>query len=178
MACHHFISYSRPEASDFVPVLCDELQAERRNLLSENVVDVLVGEAFSRLDPAAQQVMQALAVFARPVPPAAVDHLLQPYIPSMDSAPVLRRLVNMKFARGESGCYHLHPGDLEYALSRLPEVEDAERSAQLPPFTRFALYHRAAQYFEQTRLPQSEWKTIDDLAPQLAEFDLRCKGHD
>jgi hypothetical protein len=41
-------------------------QAERRNLLPENVVDVLVGEAFSRLDPAAQQVMQALAVFARP----------------------------------------------------------------------------------------------------------------
>ena len=87
--------------------------AERRNLLPENVVDVLVGEAFSRLDPAAQQVMQALAVFARPVPPAAVDHLLQPYIPGMDSAPVLRRLVNMKFARGESGRYHLHPVDLD-----------------------------------------------------------------
>src|SRR5215471_16726466 len=127
MACHHFISYSRPEASDFVPVLCDELQAERRNLLPEDIVDVLVGEAFSRLDPAAQQVMQALAVFARPVPPAAVDRLLQPYIPGMDSTPVLRRLVNMKFARGESGRYHLHPVDLEYALSRLPEGEEGDR---------------------------------------------------
>ena len=152
--------------------------AERRNLLPEDVVDVLVGEAFSRLDPAAQQVMQALAVFARPIPPAAVDHLLQPYIPGMDSAPVLRRLVNMKFARGESGRYHLHPVDLDYALSRLPEGKEADRSAQPPPFTRFALYHQAAEYFEQTRLPRSEWKTIDDLAPQLAEFDLRCEGHD
>jgi tetratricopeptide (TPR) repeat protein len=153
--------------------------AERRNLLPENVVDVLVGEAFSRLDPAAQQVMQALAVFARPVPPAALDHLLQPYIPGMDSAPVLRRLVNMNFVRrAESGRYYLHPVDREYTLSRLSEGEEGDRSAQPPPFTRFALYHQAAEYFEQTRLPRSEWKTIDDLAPQLAEFDLRCEGHD
>ena len=27
MGGHHFISYSRPEASDFVTVLCDEIEA-------------------------------------------------------------------------------------------------------------------------------------------------------
>ena len=73
----------------------------------ENVVQDLVGEAFSRLDPMAKQVMQALAVYAFPVPPAAVDYLLQPYLPGVDSTPVLRRLVNMQFARREAGNYYL-----------------------------------------------------------------------
>ena len=44
-------------------------------------MEKLVGEAFNRLDPAAEQIMQALAVYARPVPPAAIDYLLQPYCP-------------------------------------------------------------------------------------------------
>src|SRR6185503_16606644 len=40
-----------------------------------NVVEVLVGQAYSRLDNTAQKVMQGLAVFSRPVPAAAVDYL-------------------------------------------------------------------------------------------------------
>ena len=55
--------------------------------LPENVVEALVGEAFSRLDATAQKVMQALAVYNRPVTPAAVDYLLQPHLPEIDSAP-------------------------------------------------------------------------------------------
>src|SRR5262249_54316227 len=35
-----------------------------------------------------------------------------------------------------------------------------------------------ADYFKQARLPRKNWNTIDDLAPQLAEFDLRCEGQD
>src|SRR5262245_35194544 len=41
--------------------------------LPDNVVEALVGQAFSRLDPTAQQVMQALAIYTAPVPPVAVD---------------------------------------------------------------------------------------------------------
>ena len=67
-----------------------EVLADAERLLPEQVVEALVGEAFSRLDPLAQQVMQALAVLAAPVPQAAVDYLLQPYVPGIDSAPVLR----------------------------------------------------------------------------------------
>lgn len=44
--------------------------------------------------------------------------------------------------------------------------------------TRFALRHRAAEYFKETRKPREAWKTLDDLAPQLAEFDLRLIGED
>ena len=83
------------------------------------MVAALVGEAFDRLDPTGQAVMQALAVYARPVTPAAVDYLLQPALPGLDSAPVLGRLVNMHFARREAGKYYLHPVDRAYAFERI-----------------------------------------------------------
>jgi tetratricopeptide (TPR) repeat protein len=155
-----------------------EILSDAAHMLPDNVVKDLVGEAFSRLDPAAQQVMQALAVYNRPVTPAAADYLLQPYLPSVNSAPVLNRLVNMQFARKETGRYYLHPVDRAYAFTRIPAGEQSDRETDAPPFTQFALLHRAANYFEQSRTPREEWKTIEDLAPQLAEFDLRCEGHD
>jgi tetratricopeptide (TPR) repeat protein len=146
--------------------------------LPENVVEVLVGEAFSRLDAPAQQVMQALAIYTVPVPPVAVDYLLQPYRPTVDAAPVLSRLVNMQFVRREAGRYHLHQVDRDYALSRVPAGEPADRGDYPAPFTQQALRHRGGDYFEQTRTPRENWKTLDDLAPQLAEFELRCQGQD
>ncbi len=154
-----------------------ELLAETGEL-PENVVEVLVGEAFSRLDAPAQQVMQALAIYTAPVPPVAVDYLLQPYRPAVDAAPVLSRLVNMQFVRREAGRYHLHQVDRDYALSRVPAGEPADRDADPAPFTQQALRHRGADYFEQTRTPRENWKTLDDLAPQLAEFELRYQGQD
>jgi len=91
--------------------------------LPDEVVQKLVGEAFNRLDPSAQKVMQALAVYNRPVSPAAIDYLLQPHLPSIDSALALNRLVNMHFARREAGRYYLHPADKEYAFSIIPEKD-------------------------------------------------------
>ena len=96
----------------------------------ENVVEALVGEAYSRLDATSQQVLQALAVFGRPVPPAAVDYLLQPTRPGLDSAPVLNRLVNMRFVTKEAGRYYMHPVDRAYAFARIPvEAESSEQLA-------------------------------------------------
>ena len=146
--------------------------------LPGNVVQALVGEAFSRLDGLAQQVMQVLAVYPVPVPPVAVDFLLQPYQPAIDAAPVLGRLVNMQFVRREAGRYYLHQVDRDYALSRLPDGEPADRDADPAVFTRQALRHRGAGYFEQTRTPREDWKSLDDLGPQLAEFELRYQGGD
>jgi len=141
-----------------------EVLERAETLLPENVVEALVGEAFSRLDPAARQVMQALAAYDRPVTPAAVDYLLQPYLPGMNSAPVLNRLVAMHLARKEGGRYFLHPVDRAYAFEQIAMGEE------------IALLHRGAEYFRQARKPRAEWKGLEDLAPQLAEFDLRCAG--
>ena len=93
--------------------------------LPGDVVDVLVGEAFNRLDELAQQVMQALAVFPAAVPAVAVDYLLQPYRQAIDSAPVLGRLVNMHFAKRDAGRYYLHQVDRDYAFGRVPVGEFA-----------------------------------------------------
>ena len=164
------------------------LSADRYTTLSEilakpippeNVVEALVGEAFNRLDPTAQRVMQALAVYNRPVTAAAVDYLLQPYLASVDGTPVLNRLVNMQFVRKEAGRYYLHPVDRAYAFDRVPrgmQSDYGDMGAAL--WTQHALLHRGAEYFKQTRKPRDAWKTIDDLGPQLAEFDLRCAAED
>ncbi len=149
-------------------------------LLPENVVRDLVGEAFDRLDLTAQKVMQALAIYRRPVTPTAVDYLLQPFITGVNSGPVLSRLVNMHFVRKEAGGYYLHPVDREYALSRVPHGEAGDREVldDKTPFTQIALADRGANYFAETRLPRENWKTLADLAPQLAEIDLRCAAED
>jgi tetratricopeptide (TPR) repeat protein len=147
--------------------------------LPENVVEALVGEAFNRLDPLSQQVMQALATYHFPVTVTAVNYLLQPYGPGMDSADILKRLVNMYFVRREVGRYYLHPADRLYALRRIPRGSEADRSVVSDvPFTQFALLHHAAEYFKHIRKPREQWKTVEDLAPQLSEFDLRCTGEE
>ncbi|GAA0489208.1 hypothetical protein Ade02nite_73390 [Paractinoplanes deccanensis] len=134
--------------------------------LPDNVVTAIVGEGFLRLDPLAQQVMQALAVFPMPVPPVAVDYLLQPGRPTINSAPVLRRLVNTQFARRDAGRYYLHQVDREYALGRLAPGVLAE------------LRSRGADYFTRVRPPQDKLQTLDDLAPHLAEFEMRFQAGD
>ena len=155
----------------------EELLAETARLPG-NVVEALVGEAFSRLDPLAQQVMQALAVFPVPVPAVAVDYLLQPYRATIDAVPVLGRLVNMAFVRRDAGRYYLHQVDRDYALARIPAGEAVDRDTDPPPFTQQALRNRGATYFEVTRTSRETWKTLDDLDPQQAEFELRCQGGD
>jgi tetratricopeptide (TPR) repeat protein len=151
---------------------------DTRRFLPERVVDVLVGEAFSRLDVTAQRVMQALAIYRYPVVPAAVDYLLQAYLPGMASGLVLSRLANMQFARRNAGRYYLHQIDRDYALGRIPEDVPADGRAEAPPLTQFALRLRAAEWFALARKPREAWKSLDDLAAQLSEFDLRCEAQD
>jgi len=155
--------------------------------LPENVVEALVGEAFSRLDANAQKVMQALAIYNRPVTPAAIDYLLQPHLPEIDSAPILKRLTNMHFARYETGRFYLHPVDYEFALSLIPEENLTAKNAKsakknlLIKNSEFKIKNlrtRAADYFAQARKPRAEWKKLADLNAQLAEFDLRCSTGD
>jgi tetratricopeptide (TPR) repeat protein len=165
-----------------------EVLADAKKLLPEHVVKKMVGEAYSRLDSDAQMVMQALAIYGRPVSNVAVDYLLQPHLEGIDSAKVLKRLVNMQFVRKEGTHYYLHPVDREYALSRIPQggpddrfladrlTETEVEAASV--FSQYALLNRGAQYFKETRLPRKDWKNLDDLTPQLAEFELRFQSQD
>ena len=107
--------------------------------------------------------MQALAIYPVPVPPVAVDYLLQPFQPAIDGAPVLSRLVNMHFVRRDAGRYYLHQVDRDYALSPASRRRARRPGRRAAAFTRHALRARAADYFEQTRTPRDSWQTLDDL---------------
>ena len=155
-----------------------ELLTRAQGVVPDRIVEVLVADAYAQLDPLAQQVMQALAIFHGPIPPVAVDFLLQPFRPAINSAPVLNRLVTMHFARREANRFYLHPVDRDYALSRIPAGEPADPHAATPPFSQVVLLERAADYFAQTRTLRETWRTLEDLAAQLAEFDLRYAGGD
>jgi hypothetical protein len=123
-ALEAIVGILRTDRSTNLEGLLEELQQLRPK--AGDVVNVLVGEAFNRLDSTAQAAMQALAVYGAPVPAVAVDYLLQPYRVGIDSAPVLGRLVNMQFVRGEAGRYYLHQVD------RLRAEPHSRRRAERP----------------------------------------------
>jgi tetratricopeptide (TPR) repeat protein len=152
-----------------------DLLDHTRDLPEDRVVQVLVGEAYDLLDGPGKQAMQALAVFPAPVSAVGVDFLLRPVNPTTNAAPVLSRLVRRQLARFHDGLYHLHPVDRDYARSQLPAGGPGDTAAA---FTLIGLQARAADYYAQIRTPRESWRTLEDVRPQLAEFELRCATGD
>jgi tetratricopeptide (TPR) repeat protein len=146
-----------------------------RQLPGDRIVEVLVGEAYQLLDTPAQQVMQALAVYPTPVSAVGVDFLLRPVNPTTDAAPILSRLVRRQLVRFHDQHYHLHPVDREYALSQLLPGSPGDTP---DTFSLAALQTRAADYYAEIRTPRESWRALDDIQPQLAEFELRCANGD
>ncbi len=145
-------------------------------LFGEQVVEQLVAAGYSRLGEAERRVMEALAVFDRPVEETAVAYLLHPWWPGLDAHASLRRLVRGYFVSVSrvTSRYSLHPLDREYAYRRIPDTADEEPGA----YNRRNLELRAADFYASIRKPEGEWKTIDDLEPQLAEFEHRVRAGD
>ena len=113
-------------------------------LPEDQVVQVLVGEAYDLLDAAAQQVMQALAVYPAPVSAVVAYFLLQPVNPTTNAAAILTLLVRRQLARFQDGHYYLHPIDRDYARSQLPPGDPGDPPAA---FTLTGLQARAADYY-------------------------------
>jgi tetratricopeptide (TPR) repeat protein len=162
------------------------------SLLGKQVVEQLVAQGYQRLGQNERRVMEALAVFDRSIEETAIVYLLHPWFPGMDVQSSLRHLARGYFASANrvTGEYCLHPLDREYAYRQLPDdKEPAQNSAEGPAlskvegtdaYNRPNLELRAADFYASIRKPESEWKSIDDLAPQLAEFKhcVRAKDFD
>jgi tetratricopeptide (TPR) repeat protein len=167
----------------FQAILATDLTLTPRDLLEqtglepqEDIVASLAGEAFERLDPAARQVIAALAVLPRPEPVEAVGRLLRsPAEDHPDPVAVLRRLVNRQLVSIRNGLHWLHPTDRTCVLAHLRRSPAAEPGGHLDLRT---LRERSADYYRQIRCPPQEWRSLQDLAPQLAEFDLLCELED
>lgn len=143
-------------------------------LFGEQVMERLVEEGYKRLGEGERRVMEALAVFDRPVGETAVAYLLHPWFPGLDVRACLRRLASGYFASASriTGEYSLHPLDREHAYRHLPDDEGPDA------YNRRNLELRAADFYARIRKPESEWNSIEDLAPQLAEFEHRLRAGD
>jgi tetratricopeptide (TPR) repeat protein len=144
-------------------------------LFSGDIIDGLVREALMRLDVEALQVMQALAVYGQPVPEAAITYLLTVYLDRTTVRTTLQKLVQSYFVifNKTTKKFNLHPIDRAYVYQQLPAGEVESTS-----FTRRSLARGAADYFAAIQLPEEHWRSIENLQPQLAEFEQRLIATD
>jgi tetratricopeptide (TPR) repeat protein len=143
----------------------------------QDMLSYLVGRLFDRLDLVDRRVMQVLSIYGRPVPAAAVDYLLQWYLPGYESEPTLQRLLDRRLVRQDRDRFYVpRSPDGERLLGGIPAGEPADRDRKPPPLTQKAMFELAAGYFETQRKHRIE--RIGDLSPWFAEIDLRIRGQD
>ncbi|MGW2625848.1 hypothetical protein [Micromonospora taraxaci] len=142
----------------------------------ENVALTLFGWTFAQLDRTEQRALQALAAYRRPVPPAAVDFLLKPFVKGIDSAPVLRGLHERRIIRHDHGHYFLPSADSAQVLAGIPQGALDDHGHVPPVLTRFALLYCAAVYFKQEQAARVTGPL--DLRPYFSEIDLRIRAWD
>jgi tetratricopeptide (TPR) repeat protein len=162
----------RGEPHRSIQWLIDELDIE-----SEDLVGLLAGWMFDRLDRIDQRVAQALAIYARPVLPAAVDYLLEPYLDGLSSESALGRLHGLRLVRQDGSRYYVPPDpDGKRLCAVIPAGTPADREREPQPYTKMALWHRAATYMVHARKNRIE--RVEDLLAQFAEIDLRMRGEE
>jgi tetratricopeptide (TPR) repeat protein len=137
------------------------------------VVENLVAEHYAALGDERRRVLEALAVYGKAVPAAAVRFLLQPFFPQLDAEERLGALARnyfLTFHRGRGqGTYELHPIDQQHAYAQIPEQG---------AYSKGNAHRRAAEFYAAIGKPEVEWQTLEDLQPQLDEFEQRVRAGD
>jgi len=146
------------------------------NSLEGEASAAVVQHALAHLNEEALCVLQALALFGRPVGYDAVAYLLAPYLPDSTVRATLGRLLHACFVKAHlmTQQLSLHPLDQKYSYNQIP-CSSLNEGASLP-FTRDVLHQRAANYYREHRLPQSAWRNAADLEPQINEFRHRVSA--
>lgn len=124
----------------------------------------LAGETYRRLPEEGRRVVEALAVFRRPVEPVAVAYLLEPFVPALPARALLSRLVDSHVVTLDAArrAVSLHPLDQRLAYARIP-VSGA--------YSRAALERRAAAYYAELAAPLAPGHTIVEVEPH----QFRCE---
>lgn len=132
----------------------------------------IVEEALAQLQPAAMQVLEALAVFGQPVSYDALASLVAPFLDEAAFQALLGRLIRAYFVKvsDASQQFSLHPIDQDYCYRQIPAGEAGAAHGGEAVFTRRHLHRSAARYYRANRLPPSACHRIADLEPQLNEF--------
>ncbi len=112
-----------------------------------------------------QNVTQALAIYGTNAPELAVRYIH----PELDTRKLLRVLETsyaVQFNNTDPVTYSLRPLDQDYAYAQIVKDE------------RKALHLQAASFYRELRKPEEEWKTLEDLQPQLNEFEQLVKAEE
>lgn len=151
-------------------------------ILDTDVTPHIVQQALDRLRPDAFRVMEGLAIFEIPVTQAALEFLLAPYLDTEHLDTILNRLTRSYFVAYNKvvQTFALHPIDRHYCYRRIPDgtADDKPIVGVVPIYTGHALHYRAAEFYRHQREPEDTWKSIEDLAPQLAEFEHLVSADD
>jgi tetratricopeptide (TPR) repeat protein len=138
-------------------------------ILREHLLDHIM----ANLHAPEAAVVRALAVFGRPVEPAAVHDVLRGHVPNEDADNALGRLTEARLIRLDGARRYLPPDpDGVHIWRRFRPA----RPADPPALTRAVMLHRAADYFERSREAAYPVRTVDHLAPHFSEIDLRLQG--
>jgi tetratricopeptide (TPR) repeat protein len=155
------------------PTLTLEGLLRNTALFNEQVVENLIAAQYRRVTNEQRRVLQALAVYNKPVPAAAVGHVVTAFFADADVEGCLRTLVSNYFVTFQRahGTYELHPLDRSHAYECLPPDGAG--------LTRSACHRRAAEYYLtllDSRTPQS----VQDLQPALEAIDhlIRAGDHE
>jgi tetratricopeptide (TPR) repeat protein len=142
----------------------------------DDMVTVLFRRAFAKLDDNEKQIVQALAIYGRPMPPSAVDDLLADYVPGLTSLPFLKDLHESRLVRREVDHFYLPPTpESRYVLTTIPR-DRARSGGSTPQFTQAALLSRAIAWFVSVR--HRAPRRVNELQAQLNEIDLRLRAGD
>lgn len=142
-------------------------------LFTKQVVANLVAEQYERQSDDRRRVIEALAVYYHvddtPVKHQGISFMLDGL--SFDAnvgecLSALKRnyLIDVKGA-GNHRLFALQPSVQQYAYMQIPDDGEA--------YCKRACHSLAADYFRTQRKTEHELSTLDDLQPQLAEFDHR-----
>lgn len=145
-------------------------------LFRDEILSNMVHHAHDALPAPFRQVLAGVAVIGQATTRLELDYLLTPYLDSSQLRDILERLTDARFLiyNRQTRTYSLHPIDQQYALTSLSSQINIYDSS----FTRDALHQRMAGYYLARRKPKATWKSLDDVQPQLREFEHRLAVHE
>lgn len=166
-----------------------DILRDDKGLLPRDVLHVLIGESYARLDVVSKTMMQVLSVAEPPASSVAESTVLveagasvfRHYHPDIDPLQVLNRLVNMQLVQktNDGQCYLLREADRRYVASQLADGASSAMGGSVGVhLDRFTLYKQHADYVRQMVSAGAPTAEAGSLTPQLEEFQLRYKGED
>jgi DNA-binding winged helix-turn-helix (wHTH) protein/tetratricopeptide (TPR) repeat protein len=135
-----------------------------------SVQEVLVQQAFDRLSPDAQRVMQCIAAFNLPIHEEALVALAAPFFDAKtDLSDILARLIKTFFLSidRDTQTLALHPIDRDYSYAKIP--------ASGGTFNRQTIHRRIAEYYQSLQAPTDG---REQLPLYRTEIDQRILAQD